>query len=330
MSENHEPNNEKEINFVSSPSLQKAVKKTKRKQTIKYVIITVVTTSLLLTILFMGSQYILTKRIENQDIYYDSVHGANISPGGTSFNYNLFSITAETTYRKTMGDRSILWDKKTEKVPVFGRVEVLERGSGMMEVNTLNKEAHRYVRYNDFNNERKIDFYYPGLSYDYLPHELDIATSLDENKLIEVALSFKEPMTIAEAAKQLGQENVNWLWVDTSTAAQMERMERTLDQDSVKTKGGGGAFGFDVVPGQSFSDNNGKWFVETLELLKKEGSHKSSVQEALKGIKENSKATNGNLRLNGAVVTGTPAELKRFQKLDFIRASVLGATIDKY
>ncbi|MED1470646.1 hypothetical protein [Bacillus salipaludis] len=51
---------------------------------------------------------------------------------------------------------------------------------------------------------------------------------------------------------------------------------------------------------------------------------------ALKGINENTQSTNGNLRLNGAVVSGTPKELKRFEKLDFIRASVIGATIDKY
>jgi DNA-directed RNA polymerase specialized sigma24 family protein len=31
-----------------------------------------------------------------------------------------------------------------------------------------------------------------------------------------------------------------------------------------------------------------------------------------------------------AVVTGIPEELQRFRKLDFIRASVLGVTIDKY
>ncbi len=75
-------------------------------------------------------------------------------------------------------------------------MKLLERGSGTTEVNSLNKEAKRYVRYNEFNNERKIDFYDPGLSYDYLPHELDIARSLDKNKIIEVALSFKEPKTL--------------------------------------------------------------------------------------------------------------------------------------
>jgi hypothetical protein len=119
----------------------------------------------------------------------------------------------------------------------LGRVETIERGSGMMEVNTFNEEAQRYIRYNDFNSERKIDFYYPGLSYDYLSHKLDTVVRIDEELLIEVVLSFKEPMTLAEVAEQLGQENVNWLWVDTPTKAQMDRMEKELDQDSLKTKG---------------------------------------------------------------------------------------------
>ncbi|MEH7304169.1 anti sigma factor C-terminal domain-containing protein [Neobacillus drentensis] len=330
MSDNHESKEEEKIDFVSSPSLQKAVKKSKRKQTIKYVIITVLTTTILMTIVFMGSQYILTKRVQDQDYFYNSIHGANISEGGSSFNYNLFSITKETTYRKTIGDRSILWDKKIEKIPLFGRIETIERGSGMTEVNTLNEEAKRYVRYNDFNNERKIDFYYPGLAYDYLPNELDTVVKLDENKLIEVALSFKKPMTILELTKQLGQENVNWLWVDTTSTAQMEYMKTTLDHDSLKTKGGGGAFGLEVRSEFPYSEEIGEGFIRMLEQLRNKGIHKSSINEALKGIKENTRATKGKIRLNGAVVTGTPAELKRFQNLDFIRASVLGATIDKY
>lgn len=330
MSDNNKTKNENEIDFMSSPSLQMAVKKSKRIQTIKYILIAILTTSVLLVILFIGSHYMLTKRIDNQDHLYNSIHGANIMLSDTSYRYNLFSVEAETTYMKNVGEQSIVWDKQTKKIPLFGRSEILERGSGMVEVNSLDDELKRYVRYNNFNNERKIDFYYPALSYDYLPHELDIATTLDENKLIEVALSFKEPMTLTEAAEKLGYDHVNWLWVDTTTEAQMKKMEQTLDGDSVKTKGGGGAFGFAVRSEIPYSEEYGPLFIQTLEQLYESGSHRSTVKEALKGIKENTQTTNGNIRLNGAVVSGTPTELKRFQKLDFIRASVLGATIDKY
>ncbi|CAH0315491.1 hypothetical protein SRABI96_05196 [Peribacillus sp. Bi96] len=330
MSDNHESKKEKEIDFINTPSLQKALKKTKRKQTIKYVIIAVLTTTILLTTLFTGSQYILNKRLEHQDDIYEMVHGANISLGDSSYNYNLFSVTKETTYYKSIGDRSIVWDKKTEKIPLFGRIDTIERGSGMIESNVYNEKEQRTIRYNNFNNERKIDFYYPGLSYDYLPDELDTAVGLDKNTLIEVALSFKEPMTLAEMGEKLGYENVNWLWVDTTTVAQMDRMTKELDSDDLKTKGGGGAFGFYVSQEVPYSEESGQGFIHELEQLSKTDSHKSSIKEALKGIKENTQSSKGEIRFNGAVVTGTAVELRRFQKLDFIHASVIGATIDKY
>lgn len=42
MSNPNKPKNGKEIDFMSSPSLQQAVQKSKRKQTIKYIVITIV------------------------------------------------------------------------------------------------------------------------------------------------------------------------------------------------------------------------------------------------------------------------------------------------
>lgn len=331
MSDKHDSKNVDDIDFLSSPSMQKAIKKTKRKQTVKYVFITVLTMTILLTGLFSGSQYLINKRIEKEEnTMFDSIHGANIQASGGGYNYNLFSVTSEKRYRKTMGDRTILWDIKRERIPLFGRKETLESGNGMVEVNSLNKSAQRYVRYNDLNNERKIDFYYPGLSYDFLPNELEIAAGLDENVLIEVALSFNEPMTITELSKLLGHENVNWLWVDTTSSAQMERMEKELDSDSLRTKGGGGAFGFDVHAENPYSEKNGQYFMDTMEQLSQTDSHKRSIKEALKGIDENTQSTDGKIRINGAVVTGTSTELRRFENFNFIRASVLGATIDKY
>ena len=100
-------------------------------------------------------------------------------------------------------------------------------------------------------------------------------------------------MTLAEMGKQLGYENVNWLWVDTTTVAQMDRMTKELDSDSLKTKGGGGAFGFDVSQEVPYSGESGQGFIHTLEQLSKTDSHKSSIKEALKGIKENTNLQKG-------------------------------------
>lgn len=325
---------QEEIDFISKSSLQTAVKKSKRKQLIKYIGISIITTFVMIYVLINGSQYLLNKKLEAQDgeFMYDSIHGANLSSGGGSYNYSLFSVTMYETIKKTVGDRSIVWDKTLTKIPIFGRKEVLERGSGFVEAysTNTNNEYKRVVRYNDYNNERKLDFYYPKLSYDYLPHEIDIAASLDDNKLIEVGLSFTKPLSIKELQKILGHKNVNWLWVDTSYSAQMERMTKELPSDDLKTKGGGGAFGFDVYSETSYSQQQIDYFNQALKQLAEKKIHKNEVKEAIKGINENTHSNPANLKFNGAVVTGTAKELKRFQNMDIIRASVLGATIDKY
>lgn len=319
-----------EIDFFTNTSLQKSIKKTKKKQIIMYIFISVVSTTILLMVVLLGSQYILSNRIGNQDSIYFQIHGANISYESTSYSHNLFSVIAETTYKKNLGDRSIIWNKTTEKIPVFGRKDMIDNSSGKIEINHYNEKAQRTVRYNNFNNERKIDFYYPKLTYDYLPDELNIAVGLDKNQLIEIALSFKDPINAAELQERLGNENVNWLWADTTTSAQMAKMEKENNGDSVKTKGGGGALGFKVGQESPYSEANSQQFIKMLEEMSVTGHHKNTIKNALKGIEENTQTSNGKIRFNGAVVTGTPEELKRFQDLDFIRASVLGATIDQY
>ena len=321
---------QEEIDFISNSSLQSTVKKSKRKQLVKYIFISVITTIVMIYVLINGSQYLLNKKLEKQDYLFDNIHGANIRLDGSSYNYNLFSVREDSTYVKTMGDRTIVWDTTTKNIPIFGAEKLVDRGSGMSESNSFNKEAKRVVRYNNFNNERKLDFYYPKLSYDYLPHEIDIAADLDDNKLIEVGLSFTKPLSINELQKTLGDKNVNWLWVDTSYAAQMERMTKELPDDDLKTKGGGGAFGFDVYPETSYSQQQINYFNQTLQQLFEKKIHKNEVKEAIKGINENTNSNPSNLKFNGAVVTGTAKELKRFQNMDIVRASVLGATIDKY
>ncbi|MBT2644709.1 anti sigma factor C-terminal domain-containing protein [Bacillus sp. ISL-41] len=326
MTKNNRENKPQDIDFMSSPSMQRAIRKSRMKQTIKYTVIAFLASTVLLTVVFIGSDYLMNKKLrDNKDFMQRMVKGANITGTNTYYIHNLFSVLGETTYYKEIGGRKIVWDKTTKKIPLFGRTQTIHRGSGMVATDGMDEEAKRTVRYNDFNNERKIDFYYPGLTYDFLPKELDLAAGLDQNMLVEVALSFKEPMTLDKLSKTLGHENVNWLWVDTTTESQRAKMSDELDSDSLKVKGGGNAFGFEVTEAYPYSADYGPGYIDELELASQSNS---SAKQALKAIKSNAK--NGELLISGAVVTGTPEELKRFRKLDFIRASVLGVTIDKY
>lgn len=327
--QNHEQSgNFEEIDFTSSPSVQNVFKKTKRKQTTKYILIAFLTTAIVISAVMFGSQLILNNKIKDfeQNSHKDIVQGANVSNSGTYFTHNTFNVSAEIKYRKQIGDRYIIWDKKTKKIPLIGREETVSQGSGMTQINKMDEEAKRTVRYNDFNNERKIEFYYPEVAYDQIPNELEIAAGLDNNKLIEVAVSFKQPMTLAQLSKHLGQENVNWLWVDTTTHSKKEEISK-IRITSVKTKWGEDAIGFDVSSESPYTTESGEGFLNTMEDLSRTDS---TIKKALKVIQENTKSSNGELLISGAVLTGTPEELQRLQGLEFIRAAVLGATIDKY
>lgn len=288
------------IDFTSNSSFQKSVKKTKWKQILLYTVISIITLVIVSILVYSGSEYLTNKKIEQEQVQNDELftkgyqQGAGITKG-TRYHHNLFSVIGKTTYFKTIGNRRIVWDTVTKKIPAIGDVEVINRGSGMTEVTHFNKEANRVVRYNKFNNERLIDFYYPGLSYDFLPRELKIATGLDKNKLIEVALSFNEPKTLKELGEKLGYKNVSWLWLDKASGKELKRLEEKWDDDTWKVKRGEDAYGFSVTEEYPYDEN-----------------------------------TKDETTISGAVVTGTPEELERFQDLDFVRASVLGATIDKY
>lgn len=301
MNDNKNSNNQSEIDFVNNSSFKRSIRKARWKQFILYIFISTITVIVCMVSIVSGSEYLINKKIEKdnyrkeEDIFSGNpVKGAGISNSGTNYKHDIFSATGETTTYKRVGDRKIVWDIVTKKYPAIGNVEVLTRGSGMIEINEMNEEAQRVVRYNQLNNERIIDFYYPYISYDYFPQELEIAIGLDENKLIEVALSFNEPMTPRDLGEVLGYKNVDWLWVNSATKEQMKQIEE-LQRDSLKVENGDNAYGYGISDALPYSET----FTE-------------------------------NITVSGAIVSGTPQDLKRFLELDIVRASVIGATIDKY
>ncbi|WP_175639424.1 anti sigma factor C-terminal domain-containing protein [Metabacillus schmidteae] len=290
-----------EIDFLSDSLFQRSIKKTRWKQIGLYTLISIITVMVCIVIIHLGTQYLIHKKIQADVVQQssagngDPVKGAGIIGSSTRYHYNIFSVTGETIYYKQIGNRQFVWDTVTKKYPAIGKVEVMDLGSGMTELNRIDEEAKRSVRYNQLNNERIIDFYYPDIKYTFLPQELDIATELDENTLIEVALSFNKPMTPNDLGEVLGYKNVDWLWINSKTKKQMKKIEDMPGSDSVKVLNGDNAYGFGVTKEHPYSD--------------------FPIEDTM---------------ISGAVISGTPKELKRFLDMNIIRTSVIGATIDKY
>ncbi|MGP4038713.1 anti sigma factor C-terminal domain-containing protein [Gracilibacillus sp. D59] len=71
-------------------------------------------------------------------------------------------------------------------------------------------------------------------------------------------------------------------------------------------------------------------FLKNIKQLSMEGKYQGAAQEIADGINPKSFPKVDDLRISGVVVSGTPKELGRFQNMDFIRSSTIGATIDLY
>ncbi|WP_077622502.1 anti sigma factor C-terminal domain-containing protein [Sediminibacillus massiliensis] len=317
-------NSTKEIDFVTGPSFQQSVKKAIRKQTFKFISICSVCTLIILFVLYHGASFMLDKKIESASasMLYARVNGANIYEDVNSVDYHgLLSATYISKFSKYMGDREITWNVTEEKFTVFNRnkadaITIRDRN--------FSEELNRRVLYNKYNGERQVDFYYPQIEYDFLPQELNIATELEEDKLVEVALSFDKGYTTKEIEKLMGEENVTWFWVDTATEEKIDNFSNTRSP----YVDGPSADGFQVYSDDYTS--SAKEFLRDIQQLKEEGTYQAAAKRMAEGINGESIPHVLDVKLIGAIVTGTPEQLNEYKELGIVRASTIGATIDFY
>ncbi|MFD2046560.1 hypothetical protein ACFSTA_20075 [Ornithinibacillus salinisoli] len=300
MDENKQPGQSQEKDFVSGAEFQKTVRKTKLKQLGLYILISILSIGILIAIISIGGQFIINKKIEEElsktpipFLSDEPVKGAGIESDEVFTAPGFLSVESKITYYKKVGDRRIVWDIKRKKYPIVGDAKVISNEFPRVETYLVGGEE-RTVRYNHLNNERQIDFYYPVIGYNILPQELEIATGLDENTLIEVALSFHEALSPKELGERLGYKNVGWLWIDQTSEEEIQELKKH-EYDFDKVLYGEKAYGISIsgeTPYPEFVSNEYK--------------------------------------ISGAVISGTPQELERFQDIEEIRTSVIGLTIDKY
>lgn len=281
--------------FVGNLAFQNTIRKTKFKQFILYLFISIISIIIMFVLMGLVSNYLIHNKIEEEKLqrtqqFFDGLVGAGIVDFEVIYSHDFLSTKEQVTYYKKIGDRKIPWEVDTRSYPVIGDVKSINptRGENFEVSNT-----QRTVRYNHLNNERKVDFYYPHIGYHNLPNELEIAVGLDENKLIEVAVSFEKALSPKELGGILGTKNVDWLWADESDSSHFNELgESEYDFDHV-------IFG-EKAKGYLVSEENPYIKMDSTVLI------------------------------SGALISGTPSELERFLDLDIIRASVIGVTLDLY
>ena len=195
----------------------------------------------------------------------------------------------------------------------------------------------KYTQYSVLGH-RQMTFFYPFLTYQNPSNDLALLEEISEDKVMEMALSFDQGYTSAEAMALIPKGvTKTWLWVnDVKETGKFEfnypdkygklitnflvRNENTvygfplLDSNSDKA----------VMPAEDFIAHISSG---TKYRTRWQGEFKR-LNETISG--EDGKLSVADLEIYGMVVTGTAESLAPLQDLPFIKASSLGVIVDRY
>ena len=263
-----------------------------------------------------------TTTIENQ-WYILTV--PNVYPNGADYTYNLLTTDSTQYYAKRFGNRVVPLTTETRK---FTAVNL--QSSRSRTTTQDSEEEQQIIIYNSETGQREIQFYHPEVSYVRLPDALSMLDNLDENTSYEMALSFEKSFAFADARFMLDHNDTEWLWVDSLSDDDIDAKQEQDDLGYLSSFTANNVFGFPFTENTSWSFPNS--FLAVLENEDIQNSeYAEQANEILSVLKENDEEVEGGkVRIIGAVVTGTPEELRKYQDLDFIRASSLGASVSVY
>jgi len=147
-------------------------------------------------------------------------------------------------------------------------------------------------------------------------NDFHVLNEIDDNKIVEMALSFDKEYTYEEVNKIIDSNLITFYWVENNSEEQKQHMiefnNPAFSVVGIKSIDGAGEFRNDV-------DGRMKNFIAAIDQLKERGDI-----QYIKNIDVN------NIKIIGAVVVGSPKELKNIQDNSMIKHAVLGTVVDKY
>ncbi|TWT09235.1 anti sigma factor C-terminal domain-containing protein [Planomicrobium sp. CPCC 101079] len=311
---------EKEGLFQRDNDFSQLVKKAKRKSIIRNLIL-----SIIVSILFFGGllwlgTYQMYKKAEETQTYDNMwlfVKGANVESNGSLFTNTPFSTTVTTARYKKIDGVPVPWGEHIKVFSILGTSREIQASTIS---SSGNIEKERIPLY--FEGERVTEFYYPTGKYPYLPDERVLLDEIADHQVVEMAFSFDRDYTINEVRERFSGQ-LAWYWVDTASASEKE--------NAVQPITGEDAYGF-ISRIEEMNEDAAERFIHQVEWLQKDGDSKEEAHRLYDILTDAGKKELApeNLKITGAVVTGTPEELKRFNEDPMIRAAVLGATANKY
>lgn len=311
--------------------LQTIVKKAQRKSLLRTAITSTVVFFAAAILLFIG--YIIIRNTLNEQGYHalasrehlKKISGPNTYIISAQFQPRLFKGEMEYMLVKKMEDRIIPWGTVNMEYSIFGTMS--KRFGSHEDVQIYESNGTSRV-FNKQTGERELLFYHPSLPYTSMINDLTVLPAIPNDKYIEIGLSFDKSYALEEVERLLPDEvHVTWYWVNTMDAEELAGFHD--DQQPLRAET---SYGFDRYrdgltandPAQKQTEEDFIRFVKT--AIEQKDYYISEYQRIYNAIEKNKKDG----LIIGAVVTGTRESLLTLKNQPFIRAAVLGATVDQF
>ncbi|MDF2946521.1 MAG: polymerase sigma factor, sigma-70 family [Bacillales bacterium] len=305
--------NEKNLDAIfDEKSINKTLKKAKRSTFTRSIITSTIVFIFLGFVFNEISFRMLTKKSENisrDEILQDALLRAPntiIKYGGIDINF--LSGRMDKQVYKIIENKIIHWDEETINFGFRGA-----KNSELLSSSTIIDET-TYMRFP--NGQKEMLFYVPKYTYKKYSNEMPNLNNYPNDKYIELALSFDKNYKFDEVNKMLPESvSKTWYWIDNYA-------NRKVGEE-IEPISGRWMYGISTIPSQlgkslrSIDISDEESFLHILKKYNKK-DYNSLKQRQKDGL------------IIGVVVTGTKEELLSLQNESYIKASSIGAVVDKY
>ncbi|GAB7388761.1 anti-sigma factor [Bacillaceae bacterium] len=332
-------------------ALTSLLKKARRKTILRNVGISLLISLLVLGGGGLGILQLLSKSGDDalRDVWmFKNISGPNLYVGGYRQDFGLLNGTLEYRTYKIIEGIPIMWNEETVAFNLFGHFSRMPGDYSSIQIPdpAMEREKFHYQRhYNPQNGQREMMFYLPDIDYGHYLNDIPSLNEMDEDKLVEMAISFDKNYTVKQIQAMLP-EGVHpvWYWVDTYYDKELYKPQKTfveqkMPDGTVKKvekvtpplpESARFVYGFGVSP--EGGDATEKTFLSYIESgLKVKGKYYDEYKKIYDYLrKEKEKPVESDVKIIGVVVTGTAESLKALKGKNYVKAAVLGAIVDKY
>lgn len=320
-----------EFDSIEKSKVTKMLKIAKRRQLTKVILISAISSILVSFLLLIGITQLNNYSFDNMSKNVAILHQItrpNTEQGTAIINSGIFKSTVVYQNYKVIEGHPIKWEDETYQFKIWNTFRKLNPNNPLFiendnRVSDKQSSIPNYI-YNPQTMEKEMQFYLPFVSYPSYINDLGNIKSKDI--VAEMAISFDKPYTVSEISKMLpdGVHPV-WYWVDTYYAKEHYKVSRIAETANE-------VYGFSTKQGQ-IEHGNGteKDFLLGLQSgLKEKGKYYDEYKRIYDYLRNKKKKPNEtDVRIFGVVVTGTNGNLIKLENAPYVKAAVLGATVEE-